>query len=188
MIRENNSSKWVGKRLISGVRTGGRVFIVLVMLFSFYFAITSAFGKYYNPLMFYLSKVIGWMLPDFRLPVTFQDASKLFTQDGFYSVGEYGFALIYVLVMIFVQIYVFTNIAALISNKIEDGLIVNRLGKEFHQRYCRVNSFRHSKMLSEIKSESALEEASRKHWEEWARHYKSNMGYDEWISRIKKEL
>lgn len=188
MKREIKSSNFGGKRLISRVRTGGQVFIFLVSIFSFYFATTSAFGKYYNPFMVYLSNVIVWILPNIRLPVTFQDASKLFTHDGFYSVGEYGFALIYVFVMIFVQIYVYTNIAALISYKFEEELIINKLGKEFYQRYCRVNNFRRSKKESEIKSKNALEEASRKHWEEWAKHYKSNMGYDEWISRIKKEI
>ncbi|EGD4232526.1 hypothetical protein H1Z99_004922 [Salmonella enterica subsp. enterica serovar Meleagridis] len=188
MTRKINSSGLGAKRLISRVHTCGQVFTGLVMIFSFYFATTSAFGKYYNPLMVYLSEFIGWISPNVRLPVTIQDASKLFTDDGFYSVGNYGLALIYIIAMIFVQFYIYTYVAARMSNVFEEVLIINKLGKEFHQRYCRMNNFRRSKKESEVKSESDLELASRKHWEEWTKHYKSNMGYDEWISRVKKGL
>ncbi|EAW6352581.1 TPA: hypothetical protein HL452_22580 [Escherichia coli] len=188
MEREMNSSKLKNKRLISWMHNGGQMFVFLVIFTSFYFAVTSAFGKYYNPFMFYLSKVIGWIFPDVRAPVTFQEASNFLNLDGFYSVGEYGFAVIYILIIIFVQVYIYANIAAFLSNKFDEILIVKKFGREFYQRYCRINNFRHSKKENEINSKSALEEASRKHWEEWAKHYKSNMGYDEWISRIKKEL
>ncbi|HHG9015740.1 TPA: hypothetical protein ACPYXD_005134 [Enterobacter hormaechei subsp. xiangfangensis] len=188
MERESETSNLSNKRFIFLVRNGGRAFVVLVMFFSFYFAITSAFGKYHNPFMIYLSEVIGWIHSDVRLPVTYQEASNHFNVDGIYSVGEYGFAIIYLVAMIYAQVYILTNIAAFISNKIEDRLIIDRFGKKFHQRYCRANNLRLLIKESEIKSKSALENASRKHWEEWAKHYKSNMGYDEWLSRIKREL
>ncbi|ELH6415775.1 hypothetical protein Q9K88_004669 [Escherichia coli] len=188
MIANPVSSKFSNKRFVSLVHIGGRLFVVLVMLSSFYYAITSVFGKYFNPIMYFTSRVIGWILPDARMPVTYQEASNHLNLDGFYSVGDYGLALIYLVAMIYIQVFVITKIAIFISDKIEERFIIDVLGKKFHQRYCRANNIRLQKNELEENGKSALEKASRKHWEEWAKYNKSNMGYDEWISRVKKDL
>ncbi|MGE9403668.1 hypothetical protein [Escherichia coli] len=152
-----------------------------------YYAAIGVFGLAYNPVSYYFSEWINWLQPKIKLPVTYNDSS-LYLNDGTYSLGDYLMSVGYLLVMFLVQLYV----AAYLINKLYWSLmtqvIIYKEGRDFHRKYAGISSARFTRLLSEEEVDMELEDISRKHWEKWKEHYKSNMSYDEWKRKFKNVL
>ncbi|HAI9913387.1 TPA: hypothetical protein HL313_22600 [Escherichia coli] len=143
-------------------------------------------GLVNNPVSYYLSEWISWMQP-LKLPVTYHDSS-LYLDNGTYSVGDYVLSVCYLFIIFMGQSYVAGYLLGKLNHALISKVIMYKATKEFHQRYSGIKAARFERILSENLTETDLDDASRKHWEKWREHYKSNMSYDEWKQKFNKVL
>ncbi|HGB1290257.1 TPA: hypothetical protein ACIUDF_004501 [Salmonella enterica subsp. enterica serovar Saintpaul] len=175
------------RSFIRWVSLSCKIFTTALAIGVVYYAAMGVLGLVYNPVPYYFSEWINWMQPKLKLPVTYHDSS-LYLDNGTYSIGDYILSIGYLFFVFIAQLYVAGSFLGKVNHALISKVIMYKATKEFHQRYSGIKTARFERLLSDNRIDTDLEDISRKHWEKWREHYKSNMSYDEWKQKFKKVL
>ncbi|HBV4265988.1 TPA: hypothetical protein MDW71_005281 [Klebsiella pneumoniae] len=175
------------KSFIRWVNFGSRVFVIAVIVAGFYYCWLGIFGVSYNPVLYYSAELFNHIWPGAKFPVTFLD-SKLYFDNGTYAIGSFILSAVYLIVISYAQVYVAVYIARKLADILVREVVIYKEGKAFYKKYAGINNVRIDRVQSEKSADLELEDVSRKHWEKWKEHYKSDMDFDEWKRRFNKVL
>lgn len=175
------------RSFIRWVSLSSRIFTAVLAIGVMCYAAMGVLGLVNNPVPYYFSEWINWMQPKLKLPVTYHDSS-LYLDNGTYSIGDYILSVGYLFVIFMAQSYAAAYFLGRLNHTLISKIIMYKATKEFHQRYSGIKAAHFERLLSENLTDTELEDVSRKHWEKWREHYKSNMSYDEWKQKFKKVL
>lgn len=172
-----NPAVYTGLRLSAGAVMVATLFAASLIAFK------SATGEIYNPLFRFFAWLFNSAFQRHILAYSTRELDGMAITNETNVFGDYIANLFFIVGMGCLTFYLVTETGKYLAGLISDYALKYKLGDEGAAEYKRKQAKKYRLSAEKSRAVSELEKSRRGHYEQWKKHNKSTLTYEEWKLR-----